>query len=170
MADLQDELRTTAEVGKLDPSAPPPVPAPESDEHPDEPPGDDQDAELALALLRDPDADPLDRAHALLTAHPVADGYSGLPWALRHLPWYDLELGESTVDTDVPRMRRGHVGALFWALHLPDGLAGDRAVGATLEIGLADGLPLIAHDGGRQRGNVGCLRDGACAPDHALRS
>lgn len=134
MADLQDELRTTAEVGKLDPSAPPPVPAPESDEqHPDEPPGDDQDAALALALLRDPDADPLDRAHALLTAHPVADGYSGLPWALRHLPWYDLELGESTVDTDVPRMRRGHVGALFWALHLPDGLAGDRAVGATLE-------------------------------------
>ncbi|SBT91302.1 Zn-dependent dipeptidase, dipeptidase homolog [Streptomyces sp. DI166] len=76
---------------------------------------------------------PLERAHALLAAHPVADGYSGLPWALRHLPWYDLELGESAVDTDVPRLRRGHVGALFCSLHLPEGLAADRAVAATLE-------------------------------------
>ncbi|MFE6619647.1 hypothetical protein [Streptomyces sp. NPDC057740] len=31
-----------------------------------------------------PDTGLLDRAHALLADHPVADGYSGLPWALRH--------------------------------------------------------------------------------------
>ncbi|WP_330288435.1 dipeptidase [Streptomyces sp. NBC_00576] len=129
MADLQDELHTTAEVGELDPPAPPPVPLPEPDDHFD----DHSTAESEFSPISDPDAAPLDRAHAILAVHPVADGYSGLPWALRHLPWYDLELGESTVDTDVPRMRRGHVGALFWALHLPDGLAGDRAVGATLE-------------------------------------
>jgi microsomal dipeptidase-like Zn-dependent dipeptidase len=77
--------------------------------------------------------DPLTRAHAFLADHPVADGYSGLPWALRHLPGYDLELGEGTVATDVPRMRRGHVGALFWSLHLPEGRTGERAVDATLE-------------------------------------
>ncbi|GAB2872802.1 hypothetical protein GCM10027074_45580 [Streptomyces deserti] len=65
--------------------------------------------------------------------HPVADGYNGLPWALRHLSWYDLELGESAVDTDVPRLRRGRVGALFCSLHLPESLDGDRVVGATLE-------------------------------------
>ncbi|KPI24479.1 Membrane dipeptidase [Actinobacteria bacterium OK074] len=75
----------------------------------------------------------LARARELLLSHPVADGYSGLPWALRHRPSFDLELGESTVDTDVPRLREGGVGALWWALHLPEGLAGDEAVGATLE-------------------------------------
>ncbi|MEU6542581.1 dipeptidase [Streptomyces sp. NPDC046859] len=78
-------------------------------------------------------ADLLTRARALLDAHPVADGYSGLPRALRRLSWFDLELGESAVDTDVPRLREGRVGALFWALHLADGLSGDRAVGAALE-------------------------------------
>ncbi|MEU6146953.1 dipeptidase [Streptomyces sp. NPDC047081] len=115
MADLQDELHPTTEVGGLD-GLPDPFEAAE-----------------AYSPVSDPDSAPLERAHAILAAHPVADGYSGLPWALRHLPWYDLELGESAVDTDVPRMREGHVGALFWSLHLPEGLAGDRAVGATLE-------------------------------------
>ncbi|MGQ4384984.1 dipeptidase [Streptomyces sp. SAS_270] len=120
MADLQDELHTTAEVGELD-------------ERPAVRPEPPVEAELPAKTAPTPDGDPLARAHAFLAAHPVADGYSGLPWALRHLPWFDLELGESAVDTDVPRMRRGHVGALFWSLHLPEGLTGDRAVGATLE-------------------------------------
>ncbi|MGW7299273.1 dipeptidase [Streptomyces sp. NPDC054829] len=117
MADLHDELdelplaepfEAVLVEGADLPAAGPPVPAPV-------------------------ESGPLERAHALLAAHPVADGYSGLPWALRHLPWYDLELGESAVDTDVPRLRRGHVGALFCSLHLPEGLAADRAVAATLE-------------------------------------
>ncbi|WP_413757537.1 dipeptidase [Streptomyces sp. MMBL 11-3] len=116
MADLQDELHTTAEVGAFEPLV---VEAGAGDGHADE-------ADAAGADL-------LPRAHALLAAHPVADGYSGLPWALRHLSWYDLEIGESAVDTDLPRLREGHVGALFWSLHLPEGLVGERAVGATLE-------------------------------------
>ncbi|MFI6340142.1 dipeptidase [Streptomyces sp. NPDC050535] len=138
MADLRDELHTTAaEVGELDrPSA-----WPESEPLPLDTPETVPDAGLAPETGAGPesvtapagDADPLERAHAFLAGNPVADGYSGLPWALRHLPWFDLELGESAVDTDVPRMREGHVGALFWSLHLPEGLAGDRAVGATLE-------------------------------------
>ncbi|MFD5573092.1 dipeptidase [Streptomyces cadmiisoli] len=116
MADLQDDLDTPARIGapdalSLDAPLPPELYAP----------------------VTDPDAAPLERAHALLAVHPVADGYSGLPRALRHLPWYDLELGESAVDTDVPRMRRGHVGVLFCSLHLPDGPTSDRALGATLE-------------------------------------
>ncbi|WAZ22180.1 dipeptidase [Streptomyces cinnabarinus] len=122
MADLQDDLHPPAEVDALDE-------LPLADPFPAGPPApltDDPDP-------ADPDAEPLERAHALLVAHPVADGYSGLPWALRHLPWYDLELGESAVDTDVPRLRQGHVGALFCSLHLPEGLAADRAVAATLE-------------------------------------
>ncbi|MEU9897789.1 dipeptidase [Streptomyces phaeochromogenes] len=139
MADLQDELHATTEVGELDRAEAEFEPdvielederglavvdaGPEGDEGDARPKGDEEDAA----------DDPLVRAHALLAAHPVADGYSGLPWALRHLPWYDLELGESTIDTDVPRLREGHVAALFWSLHLPEGLVGERAVGATLE-------------------------------------
>ncbi|MEV6169561.1 dipeptidase [Streptomyces sp. NPDC051954] len=116
MADLQDEVHTTSDVdGPFEDEAFPADPA--------EP----------FVSVSDPDTDPLERAHAILAAHPVADGYSGLPWALRHLPWYDLETGEAAVDTDMPRLREGHVGALFWSLHLPEGMDGDRAVGATLE-------------------------------------
>jgi microsomal dipeptidase-like Zn-dependent dipeptidase len=117
MADLTDDLDSGTDVAELGD-----LPAP----------FDGKPYDSATDLDAD-DADLLARAHALLAAHPVADGYSGLPWALRRLPWFDLELGESAVDTDVPRMREGHVGALFWALHLPEGLTGDRAVGVTLE-------------------------------------
>ncbi|MDT0609913.1 dipeptidase [Streptomyces lancefieldiae] len=119
MADLQDDLHTGAEAGELDGLSVPPV----TEVLPPQP----------HAPVSDPDDEPPARAHAVLAAHPVADGYSGLPWALKHLPWYDLELGESAVETDVPRLREGHVGALFWSLHLPEAIAGDRAVGATLE-------------------------------------
>ncbi|CAL9552145.1 hypothetical protein SUDANB105_04442 [Streptomyces sp. enrichment culture] len=118
MAELQDDLHTAPEAGELGDL---PLDTP----FPPEP--------YAPLPEPDPDAAPLERAYALLETHPVADGYSGLPWALRHLPWYDLELGESAVDTDVPRLRKGRVGALFCSLHLPEGLAANRAVAATLE-------------------------------------
>ncbi|MEV0218603.1 dipeptidase [Streptomyces sp. NPDC050704] len=135
MADLQDELHTTAEVGELDHPALEREFEPEALKVPDVERELERDGDGDLDADADAGAggDPLARAHALLAAHPVADGYSGLPWALRHLAWYDLELGESTIDTDVPRLREGHVGALFWSLHLPEGLVGERAVGATLE-------------------------------------
>ncbi|MFF1381414.1 dipeptidase [Streptomyces sp. NPDC058308] len=77
--------------------------------------------------------DPAERARALLAAHPVADGYSGLPWALRELPWYDFETGDNGLECDVPRLRRGRVGAQFWSVHVPEGPQADRPVGATLE-------------------------------------
>ncbi|MFJ4888940.1 dipeptidase [Streptomyces sp. NPDC088788] len=131
MADLQDELATAVEVGELDqpaawPASEPPAPAARSLADTDTGTG-------RGAPGNEPGADPLARARAFLAGNPVADGYTGLPWALRHLPYFDLELGESAVDTDLPRLREGHVGALFWSLHLPEGLAGDRAVGATME-------------------------------------
>ncbi|WP_330349418.1 dipeptidase [Streptomyces sp. NBC_00582] len=118
MADLQDELqgelRDERQDEPHDPSEVPEPPVPRTDPYAAPP-------------------DPLERAHALLARHPVADGCSGLAGALRELPWYDLELGESAVATDVPRLRRGRVGALFCALEPPEGHAPDRALGATLE-------------------------------------
>ncbi|MFF0741081.1 dipeptidase [Streptomyces sp. NPDC004111] len=65
-----------------------------------------------------PAAEPLlEQARALLAVHPVADGHNGLAWALRSVPWSDIELGESSLDTDIPRLRAGGVGAQFWSLH-----------------------------------------------------
>lgn len=114
MADLQDdELHTIGELDGI--GLPDPFPA------------------GSYQPVSDPGADPVERAHAILAVHPVADGYNGLPWALRHLSWYDLELGESDVETDVPRLHEGHVGMLFGSLHLPEGIDGDRIVAATLE-------------------------------------
>ncbi|MGW5653049.1 dipeptidase [Streptomyces humi] len=123
MADLQNDVPATTEVGQGDWLPDDPFPAERDVPAESGFPGESGfPAESGGELL--------DRAHALLAEHPVADGYSGLPRALGPLPWYDLELGETAVDTDVPRLREGHVGALFWSLQVP---AGDRAVGATLE-------------------------------------
>jgi len=128
MAELQDELHPTTAVGEM-PS--------------EEPFGDtagaiaEGESEAGIPHTPAPhsdaphSSDPLARARQLLTEHPVADGYNTLPWTLRGLPWYDLELGETSVDTDIPRLREGHVGAVFWALRLPD--SAERATAVTLE-------------------------------------
>ncbi|RFU87920.1 membrane dipeptidase [Streptomyces triticagri] len=116
MADLQDEAHATGEVGDPDP---PPAVA-----------GHDARQEAGEREA----ADPLARARALLAAHPVADGHSGLLWALSGLSWYDLELGESALQTDIPRLREGAVGTLFWSLQVPGDFTGDRAVCATLDL------------------------------------
>ncbi|WP_330461861.1 dipeptidase [Streptomyces sp. NBC_00820] len=114
MADLQNDLPTTTEVGEL----------------PDDPfPAEPHD--------RGAGDEDLERARALLAEHPVADGYSGLPWALRHLNQYDLEAGETAVDTDVPRLREGHVGALFWSLHQPESPSGGALTAALDQLDLA---------------------------------
>ncbi|MEV5145897.1 dipeptidase [Streptomyces sp. NPDC052727] len=73
-----------------------------------------------------PSGELLERAHSLLAGHPVADGCSGLPWVVR-------EGGEAALDTDLPRLREGYVGALFWSLHPPEAPGGGRALTATLE-------------------------------------
>ncbi|MFD8235729.1 dipeptidase [Streptomyces sp. NPDC059696] len=148
MADLQDDLRTTAAAaGEFDELAEP---------YPDE----GVVTAESYEPVSDPDDAPMTRAHAILAAHPVADGYNALPRALKRLSWYDLEDGESTVDTDVPRLRSGHVGALFWSLHLPEGLDGDRAVGATLEqLDLAKTVARTCEEGLRPAVTAGQVAD-----------
>lgn len=73
----------------------------------------------------------LDRAAALLAAHPVADGCNTLLWTLRQSPYHDdLGTPEGGVDTDIPRLRAGAVGAQFWSLFTP---GRDRVLVETLE-------------------------------------
>ncbi|KOU51115.1 dipeptidase [Streptomyces sp. WM6378] len=95
MADLQDAPEDTSAAGELDPSIPAPPDAPPVPEY---------------------SADSLARARDLLAAHPVADGHNTLAKALGQIPWHDLEVGENGLDTDIPRLRAGGVGAQFWAL------------------------------------------------------
>ena len=127
MADLQDEL-TTAEIGELDELSSLAGEAPKAPE-PNQLPGTSVTSESSETS----EDDALTRARALLTTHPVADGYCGLPATLRTLPWYDLELGETSVDTDIPRLRDGGVGALLWTLRLPGTAQPEHPVTAVLE-------------------------------------
>ncbi|WST22821.1 dipeptidase [Streptomyces xanthophaeus] len=76
----------------------------------------------------------LDRAAALLSVHPVADGCNTLVWALRQNPYHDLDTPEAGIDTDIPRLRAGGVGAQFWSLLTPrEADAADQVVADTLE-------------------------------------
>ena len=78
------------------------------------------------------------RIDALLRAHPVVDGHNDLLWAARAQVGYDFDrldvgAGGTPTHTDLPRLRRGGVGAQFWSVFVPASLAGDDAVSATLE-------------------------------------
>jgi len=71
---------------------------------------------------------------------PVVDGHNDLPWALRTRVRYDLDAIDIGTDqsatglhTDIPRLRRGGVGAQFWSVFVPSTLAGAAAVTATME-------------------------------------
>jgi membrane dipeptidase len=75
---------------------------------------------------------------AWLRQVPLVDGHNDYPWTHRDLAGYDLEAlpfdaDQPGVHTDLPRLRRGGVGAQFWSVYVPASLAGDAAVIATLE-------------------------------------
>jgi membrane dipeptidase len=68
----------------------------------------------------------------------VIDGHNDLAWALRELNGYDLQAVDlrseiAALQTDLPRLRRGGVGAQFWSVYVPCRLLGPEAVAATLE-------------------------------------
>ncbi|MFL6858818.1 MAG: dipeptidase [Allosphingosinicella sp.] len=82
------------------------------------------------------------RAERVLTQTPVIDGHNDLPWEIRD--GYDfgrkpLDLGADTsklahpLQTDLPRLAKGHVGAQFWSVWIPATLKGDEAIRVTLE-------------------------------------
>ncbi len=68
----------------------------------------------------------------------VFDGHNDLPWAMRDEFGYDLDAvdllgGTDKLNTDIPRLRAGGVGAQFWSVYVPCRLRGESAVTATLE-------------------------------------
>lgn len=75
-----------------------------------------------------------DRALDLLTATPLVDGHNDLAWALRRLGReVDLAAGVPELQTDLPRLRDGRVGAQFWSVYVPCSITGAAAVSTVLE-------------------------------------
>jgi len=87
------------------------------------------------------------RIDRVLAQTPLIDGHNDLPWEIRERFGGDLakiDLGASTAAlpapagappmmTDIPRLRRGRVGAQFWSVYIPVEVKGPQAVQMTLE-------------------------------------
>ena len=85
--------------------------------------GEDQVSDAALL-----------HAKELLRSTPLIDGHNDLPWVIREETGGDvlkfrLE-DENEFDTDIPRLRKGLVGAQFWSVWIP----GETAAADTLRI------------------------------------
>jgi membrane dipeptidase len=96
----------------------------------------------ALALLQStPDPAIAARVERVLARAPIVDGHNDLPWELRKTgePVEATDLARDTaglpvpLQTDIARLRRGHVGAQFWSVWIPADVTGPRAVEMTLE-------------------------------------
>jgi membrane dipeptidase len=87
------------------------------------------------------------RIDRVLKQTPLIDGHNDLPWEIRErfngdLRKIDLSVstaalpapaGGSTLMTDIPRLRRGRVGAQFWSVFIPVEVKGPQVVQETLE-------------------------------------
>ena len=88
---------------------------------------------------RQADTKLLERARSLHRQVPLIDGHIDYPWALREkspgrdLAVLDIRQPQSGIHTDIPRLRAGGVGGVFWSVYVPATLAGEKAVTATLE-------------------------------------
>ena len=82
------------------------------------------------------------RIDRILTEVPLIDGHNDLPWEFRervknHLAQIDLRQDESKLtpplQTDIPRLRQGKLGAQFWSVYVPSTLKPGDAVQAVIE-------------------------------------
>jgi len=87
------------------------------------------------------------RVDRVLTETPIIDGHNDLPWEIRtgfgNVGNINLDADTSNLRgkdgndvhlmTDIPRLRKGHVGAQFWSVWIPASTPGPEAVQMTLE-------------------------------------
>ena len=74
-----------------------------------------------------PEGPALEQARALLKSMPLIDGHNDLPWVIREesggdVLAYDLA-AEKQLDTDIPKLRAGLLGAQFWSVWVPGEIA-----------------------------------------------
>jgi membrane dipeptidase len=94
------------------------------------------------------DRDVSARVERVLTATPIIDGHNDLPWEIRtglgNVGNIDLDAdtsnlrsktgdGDLHLMTDIPRARKGHLGAQFWSVWIPATTTGPEAVQMALE-------------------------------------
>lgn len=101
---------------------------------------------LAAAALN-PSDETGRRIARILATTPLIDGHNDLPWEIRdrfHSRLSQVDLSTNTAAlpapegapglmTDIPRLRRGHVGGQFWSVWIPPEVHGPQAVQMTLE-------------------------------------
>jgi membrane dipeptidase len=95
-------------------------------------------AVAACAPAPAPDGSSIDRARRILTEVPLIDGHNDLPWEVRRkydLDWDRLDIAEPQPQlmTDIPRLRAGGVGAVFWSTYSPSSFEGRIAARAGFE-------------------------------------
>jgi len=89
------------------------------------------------------------RVERVLATTPLIDGHNDLPWEIRQrvgnadaidlradtsrLPAGKDEPSAPPLMTDIPRLRKGQVGAQFWSVWVPPTVAGTTAMKMTLE-------------------------------------
>ena len=102
---------------------------------------------LSASLPAKPAPSPEQVAAAALAAAPVWDGHNDVPEQLRErrlnmlgtfnfrdtTGTADADKGIGAMQTDIGRMRAGHVGAQFWSVYVSANLTDQQAVQATLE-------------------------------------
>ncbi len=97
---------------------------------------------LAFLLLTTALGAQEERALRILREVPLIDGHNDLAWEYRervknHLAQIDIRQDQSKLEkplhTDIPRLRRGALGAQFWSVYVPATLKGADALQATME-------------------------------------
>lgn len=102
---------------------------------------------IAFTLLWIPSLRAVERAQVTVTnrgqrihfSSYVFDGHNDLPWAIRNeasssFSNIDISHDQPTLHTDIPRLRKGNVGAQFWSVYVPANTADDgTALLKTLE-------------------------------------
>ena len=78
------------------------------------------------------------RALAIHRETPLIDGHNDYPWLVRQnaagdLARLDITTPKPALMTDIPRLRQGAVGGVFWSVYVPTTLKGPEAVRAALE-------------------------------------
>ena len=96
-------------------------------------------ASLLLLVISVDAQDLTARARAIHKQSTLIDGHNDYPWALRGIdPGRDLDKANiiepvPALMTDIPRLRRGGMGAQFWSVYTPGTMIGQEAVRVTLE-------------------------------------
>ena len=97
---------------------------------------------LLAAQAPAPSVADIARAERVLARTPIIDGHNDLPWEIRDGHHAAVEAVDLTADTsriepplqtDLPRMARGHVGGQFWSVWIPATTTGPQAVETTIE-------------------------------------